>query len=113
MLKEDEIRKWLLDYLNEDVTLEAFENWLASASWNMHLNAPQPAQDLAAAIELRLFEYSAKDLSETELRSRLLDIAETTESAVVLTNNAVITLRRAGGFVASYRDLFSAASIRV
>lgn len=61
MITVPEIRERLVTLLadyNEDA-LAGFEEWLASASWNMHLDSDLSAQRFAAEIELTLAEIES------------------------------------------------------
>jgi hypothetical protein len=68
MLQTSEIRGQIIQELTGRLSLEDFEDWLAQRSWNMHLDSPREAQELAADIQLRLAEFSLGHLPETELR---------------------------------------------
>jgi hypothetical protein len=71
MLSVSGIREHIERVLSGQEALDAFEEWLASESWNMHQSAPQSAQRLAFAVELRLAEHDAGHLSEEELYAQL------------------------------------------
>ncbi|MBI4460470.1 MAG: hypothetical protein HY648_10490 [Acidobacteria bacterium] len=71
MLSLDQIRKQLQEYLAQRISLDQFEDWLVSASWNMHKHADKDAQHLVGAIELRLAEYSRGHLGDSELKYEL------------------------------------------
>jgi hypothetical protein len=72
MVSVNEIKPRLREVIDGGKSLDDFEDWLASASWNMHQQDSEAAQGLAAAIELRLAEYSSKHLDPEGLRSELL-----------------------------------------
>jgi hypothetical protein len=71
MISEPQIREKLGRFLRGDLSLERFEDWLSQKSWNMHKDSSEAAQKLAAALELRLAEYSAGHLSDLTLRDEL------------------------------------------
>lgn len=71
MITESQIRERLFAYLIRASTLNAFEDWLVSQSWNMHLDSDDAAQSLVGAIELRLAEYSDDDLDDDALEREL------------------------------------------
>ena len=73
MISESEVRKELISYLKDSISLAEFENWLVSRSWNMRLNTDAVANDLMADVELSLSEYSAAHLTLTQLRKKLSD----------------------------------------
>lgn len=72
MIAELEIRKQLVRFLSNDLSLDQFEDWLVEASWNMHSDPVESAQKLAAKIELRLAEHSSGHLDEATLRHELV-----------------------------------------
>ena len=72
MIAELEIRKELSRFLTNEITLDDFEDWLISKSWNMHLDSSGEAQSLASEIELCLSEYSSGHLELEELRAELV-----------------------------------------
>ena len=74
MIAENQIRELLANYLRGDISLDQFEDWLVERSWNMHRDSDGAAQKLAAAIELRLAEYSSGHLSDNDLRKELVPI---------------------------------------
>jgi hypothetical protein len=71
MITESQIRQQLFAYLTRDITLNDFEDWLVSQSWNMHLDSDEAAQSLVGAIELRLAEYSDDHLGDDALEREL------------------------------------------
>jgi hypothetical protein len=84
MITQAEIRRELLSYLRNAKSLADFENWIASHSWNMHLDSDQEAIDLADDVEVALSEYSNSPMTIQELRARLLELA--TRAIVVNVN---------------------------
>src|SRR5439155_1462272 len=76
MIMESEIRDKLIAFLRDEIPLSAFEDWLVSKSWNMHLDSAQEAQELVSAIELELAEYSSGHLKYSELRNNLLHLLD-------------------------------------
>ena len=76
MIAEPEIRKNLIAFLVDRMSLQDFEDWLVSNSWNMHLDSSPNDQDLVSAIELALSEYSSGDRSYSDLRHELAAISE-------------------------------------
>ncbi|MHB1756473.1 MAG: hypothetical protein ACYCT9_03060 [Leptospirillum sp.] len=62
------IRVKLADYIQGNISLRAFEDWIVPNSWNMsHL--PSDAQDLSSDIELLLAEFSNGDWTEDEIKN--------------------------------------------
>lgn len=58
MISVSEIRERLNQFVAGSLALDDFEDWLVSASWNMHLDSDPIAQALVSAVELRLAEHS-------------------------------------------------------
>ena len=71
MVTENELRWQLAALLNDELSLDAFEDWFTAASWNAHQDSSPAAQRLVGAIELRLDEYSNGHLSSAELNREL------------------------------------------
>jgi hypothetical protein len=96
MLTVSQIRENLLTLLasNDPEALDAFDDWFASASWNMHQNADLVAQKFASAIELRLAEYDSDKLDEAELRRHLSELVRfyslylSSEPATIVTGSS-------------------------
>lgn len=72
MIQENEVRQRLISLLNEDQSLDDFEDWLVAHSWNMHLDSTRETQHLVASIELSLAEYSNLHISEAAMREQLM-----------------------------------------
>jgi hypothetical protein len=68
---DNEIREKLVIYLVEEISLEDFEDWFVSASWNVSQSKNQAAINMVYEIELRLAEYSDGFRSEDELKNYL------------------------------------------
>lgn len=71
MVTESALQQALASYLSGELSLPAFDEWIAIQTWDMHRSSPEQAQKLAGAIELRLAGYSAGHLSAEELQSQL------------------------------------------
>ncbi len=93
MIMESEIRDKLIAFLRDEIPLSAFEDWLVSKSWNMHLDSAQEAQELVSAIELELAEYSSGHLKYSELRNNLLDLLDNIFISVQITVQRVSPVR--------------------
>lgn len=78
MITQAEIRRQLISYLRNALSLADFEDWLVSHSLNMHLDSDQEAIDLINDIEISLSEYSNSYLSISELRQRLSEALKNT-----------------------------------
>ena len=73
MASVQEIRRWLDDFLEGRISLERFEDWSASYSWDIHKSGNYEAQRLAYEIEGILSEHS-QDADETEVRRELENV---------------------------------------
>ena len=74
MVSESEIRNRLADLIHGDLDLNAFANWFAEETWNIHLGGDNRAQELAYSIELLLAEHSSGHLTENDLRDEIRPI---------------------------------------
>lgn len=70
MITLGEIREHLADLLAHysDDSVADFEEWLASASWNMHLDSDLEAQRSVGEIQLRLAEIESHNALTKELK---------------------------------------------
>ena len=75
MIAELEVRKHLVRFLSNEISLDDFEDWLVSKSWDMHQDSAQQAQKLVGAIELRLAEYSESHIDLETLHRELIPFA--------------------------------------
>lgn len=66
----------MTQYLDSKLSLQEFQEWFASATWDVDRSENISAQDLAYAIELRLAEYTSGHLPEDELRQELYPFVE-------------------------------------
>ena len=101
MIEESEIRDQLVDLLSDSMSLDEFEDWLVSSSWNMRSDSSAEARRLVAEIELYLSEYSSNYLSYRQLHHHLISLAGHVEVAVELTDDGLVPISRAGGFSTS------------
>jgi len=65
MVTVSQIRDELIDFLaatDKEGTLVSFEDWIAKASWNMHLDSDIRAQQFVGEIQLSLAEMDAENL---------------------------------------------------
>jgi hypothetical protein len=76
MISEAEVRERALAFLQNEFSLNDFEDWLAARSWNMHRDSAPSAQDLVSSIELALFEHSNGHARESDLRSALMSLLD-------------------------------------
>ena len=74
MIEEKEVIDRLTRLLRDEMSLERFEAWLVSESWNMHRDSSLAARRLVGSIELRLAEHSSGDLSTEAMHGELASI---------------------------------------
>jgi hypothetical protein len=67
MITVDQIREKLRLMLQESISLDDFEEWMSSKSWNMHVDSLPEAISLVGNIELLLAEFDNGHLSEENL----------------------------------------------
>ena len=73
---DNDIRVKLASYLSGKISLEEFEDWFVSASWNVDKSENQVAINMVYEIELWISEYSDGFLDEDELKMLLRPIVE-------------------------------------
>jgi hypothetical protein len=74
MVSSSQIREQLANFLVGRISLDAFENWFAQNTWNIHKSGSVAAEDLTFAIEGSLSEFSSSHIDERELRAELFQI---------------------------------------
>ena len=72
MIAVSQIREQLEAVMNGRSNLEAFQDWLVRASWNMHKDSASDAIQAVGKIELRLAEADYSEVSEDELIKDLI-----------------------------------------
>jgi len=92
MIAENAVRDRLLRFLQNQLSLEAFEAWLVSESWDMHRDSSPSAQNLVVAIELLLAERSSSELSDARFRNELASLANNIISSVEIAPSAAQTV---------------------
>lgn len=76
MVSSSQIRERIAQFLDGQIDLENFEDWIIQNTWNIHLSGSVAAESLTFAIEESLSEYSSNHINESELRGELLDILD-------------------------------------
>jgi hypothetical protein len=74
MVSSSQIKEQLARFLGNDIDLEAFEDWFAQNTWNVHQSGSVAAEQLTFSIEESFSEYSSRHISEQELRAELAQI---------------------------------------
>lgn len=74
MISESQIFRQIERLLADEISLDAFEDWLVRSSWNMHLDSGSKAQSLVWKIELSLAEYSSEHVDVKELLAELKNL---------------------------------------
>jgi len=65
------IESRLRAYLSREASLQEFEDWFVPSTWDVRNRQGETVRQLAYAIELRLAEYTAGHLTESELQHEL------------------------------------------
>ena len=113
MINENEIRQKLVEVVSKRLSLDDFEDWLVSDSWNMHLDSSRNAQELVWAIELALAEYSNGHLSSDALQEQLKTLfADSTWMDRWIANvESVIVIETAGAHDELMNQFFSHSAV--
>lgn len=77
MISDRDIREQLLEYLLGNLTLDAFEDWIAQKTWNVIQWGAEDTQVLVYAIEAKLAEHSGGHTSEAALRKGMMPLVQT------------------------------------
>ncbi len=75
MIHVAEIRSMLQQLILAEMSLEAFDSWLAKASWNMHLDSDSDAIQLVGALQSLLAELDAGHVSSDDFHQEIKDLA--------------------------------------
>ena len=71
MVNSSLIREQITRFLDREIDLDAFEDWIVRHTWNIHQRGDEAAQRLTFAVEESLSEYSSNHVSEEQLRTEL------------------------------------------
>ena len=102
MLSTNEIRSHIVDYIKNENSLEVFEDWFASASWNVHQFGSKDLQALVFDVENRLAEHSGNYVDEKALRHSLLPLVST--YSVDVFESGSTTIKTAGSMTVHGED---------
>lgn len=94
MVSVSQIREHLVDMLvslDSEKALDIFEEWLANASWNMHLDSRVDAMQMVGKLQLAFAEFDDGSLSIAALRRSFLEIASTFEINAAPREEMVVT----------------------
>lgn len=86
MITVDQIRSVLKQFAASDISLDAFDEWLTTASWNMHKDSLPDAVKVVGSIELYLAECDYSDKDAATIAAELMALLPT----VQMTNVAVL-----------------------
>jgi len=75
MASLEEIRARLGGYLDGLVSLDDFEDWFLSDTWNSHLHSDEETMRMVHRIEGNLLDFSAGAITESSLRKELALVA--------------------------------------
>lgn len=89
MINQHDIRRRLIELLDDETDLESFEDWLVSNSWDMHKESSADACQLVSDIELVLFEYSNAHLTEADALRKLQNLQGAVSVHIDLDNRPV------------------------
>jgi hypothetical protein len=68
---ENRVRHEILRYVQHEITLASFEEWLVGATWSQLDPTDASLVHLVGAVELTLAEYSSGHWTEDEVRAHL------------------------------------------
>ena len=76
MITTYQISKKMDLLLRREISLDDFEEWLATHSWNTHMGIAVEAQRLVSSIELCLAKYATDLIDQGLLREELRKLIE-------------------------------------
>jgi hypothetical protein len=71
MVSSSQIKEQLARFLDNQISLDEFEDWFVQNTWNIHLSGSVSAESLTFAVEESLSEYSSQHIGEPILRQEL------------------------------------------
>lgn len=74
MVNSSQISEHAAMYLNGQIDVDAFEDWLISATWNMHLDSDADVMAIANEISEILGDFSESFIDESGLKKKLKDV---------------------------------------
>ena len=103
MANVSDIREHLAQLLSKQMSLDAFEEWFAPYSWNIHKHGDEKAQEFAYSIEHILSRF---DEDSNELRQQLTQLS----GAFSFGNNEFVQAPPASVAGSNATDLIHAAA---
>lgn len=76
---DTELQTYLRSYLAREISLGAFMDWLAGATWDSEARMSDETHDLTDEILLSWAEYTSGHLTEQELREQLDNVVSARE----------------------------------
>jgi hypothetical protein len=73
---EHHIREAVARYVSGEIGRQELQEWFAPVAWEVLAGAPSPTADLAAEMELAFAESMNEGWTDSQLRERLVDVAE-------------------------------------
>jgi hypothetical protein len=86
MVSSSQIKQQLAKFLDGQISFEAFEDWFAQNTWNVHLSGSAAAEELTFAVEESLSEFSSRHINENELRDELGGLIQRENKVMVFSN---------------------------
>jgi hypothetical protein len=93
MIAVSQIREQLGAVVKGRSNLEAFQDWLVRASWNMHKDSASDAIQAVGKIELRLAEADYSEVPESEL---IQDLIAALPSVEIMNTPVLVTISTSG-----------------
>ena len=74
MIRENDIREQLANYLRGELSLSALNEWILVSSWNMHKDSRNEARRLVAKVLAEIHEYGEGNLNEAALKGEIREM---------------------------------------
>lgn len=91
MISKDLVENKIAELLRNEVSPEQFENWLASASRNIHVNSSPEAIELVSSIHRLLSERDDHLLNEVRFLDALRSLARSVTCVSILAGEPAIS----------------------
>jgi len=102
-----EIRRQVAAFVVEEMAFEEFEDWFLEHTWGTH---DTDLQDLIAAVELPVAEFTGGYMTESELRDRLRPLVVDYSAPLLWPAPGSTAVRPSGGTVVVQEDLTPAGA---
>ena|SRR5882724_6412409 len=93
MVSRDQIREQLIDYLDDSLSFEQFEDWLIDQSMDMHKGSSPEAQEMVLDLKEAINEYLDQRINEILLKRNLYPFVELATANIIVGERPRVAIR--------------------